>query len=74
MLIAGTLGPHTAMNTLVSSTAASVVMCAVTLRWFMWSSRGGAASGGAGAAGHEPASVGLVSVWKACSCVCAAEM
>jgi hypothetical protein len=64
MLIAGALGPHTALNTLVSSTVASAVMCGLTLYWVAWSS---ARSGGGASGVHEPCSVGLVSVWKACS-------
>ena len=63
MLIAGALGPRTALNTLISSTAASVVMCFITLRWFAWSS----AHMVPGKEDQEPCSVGLVSVSKSCS-------
>ena len=63
MLIAGALGPRTALNTLISSTAASVVMCFITLRWLAWSS----AHVVPGKEDQEPCSVGLVSVSKSCS-------
>ena len=63
MLIAGTFGPHTALNTLVTSTIASAAMCGVTIAWFSWSS-GRGTRGGAPTEAQEPCSVGLVSVWK----------